>query len=93
MIGDVADDYQRLLDSYRGIESAEVITAIPLDEEAKLKLAEHLGAVVGKKVTLKTEVDSRLIGGLIVRIGGKLLDGSTRSQLEALKKDLAGARR
>ncbi len=93
MIGDIADGYQRLLDSYRGIEPAEVITAIPLGEEDKLKLAEHLSAVVGKKVVLKTEVDSRLIGGLIARIGGKLLDGSTRSKLEALKKELAGAGR
>jgi len=88
MIGDIADDYQRLLDNYRGIAPAEVVTAIPLDEEDKLKLAEHLGAVVGRKVALKTEVDSRLIGGIIARIGGKLLDGSTRSQLEALKKEL-----
>ncbi len=93
MIGDIADEYQQLLDSYRGIEPAEVITAIPLGEEDKLKLAEHLSAVVGKKVVLKTEVDSRLIGGLIARIGGKLLDGSTRSKLEALKKELAGAGR
>ncbi len=93
MIGDIADEYQQLLDSYRGIEPAEVITAIPLGKEDKLKLAEHLSAVVGKKVVLKTEVDSRLIGGLIARIGGKLLDGSTCSKLEALKKELAGAGR
>ncbi len=93
MIGDIADDYQRLLDSYRGIEPAEVITATPLNEEDKLRLAEHLGAIVGKKVSLKTEVDSRLIGGIIARIGCKLLDGSTYSRLEALKKELAGAGR
>ena len=88
MLGDIADDYQRLLDNYLGIETAEVTTAIPLGEEDKLRLAEHLGAMVGRKVTLKTEVDSRLIGGIIARIDGKLLDGSTRRQLEALKKEL-----
>jgi F-type H+-transporting ATPase subunit delta len=88
MIGDIADDYQRLLDNYLGIETAEVTTAIPLDKEDKLRLAEHLGTVVGRKVALKTEVDSRLIGGIIARIGGKLLDGSTRSKLEALKREL-----
>ena len=88
MLGDIADDYQRLLNNYLGIETAEVTTAIPLGEEDKLRLAEHLGAMVGRKVTLKTEVDSRLIGGIIARIDGKLLDGSTRRQLEALKKEL-----
>ena len=46
--------------------------------------------MVGKKVVLKTDVDVSLIGGIIARIGGKLLDGSTRSRLEALKKELVG---
>jgi len=93
IIGDIADEYQRLLDSYRGIEQAEVMAAIPLSDEDKLKLAEHLGAIVGKKVVLKSEVDSRLIGGIVARIGGKLLDGSTRSKLVALKRELAGTGR
>ena len=88
MIGDIADEYQRLLDNYRGIEQAEVTTAIPLDDEDKQKLVEHLGAVVGKKVILKPEVDSNLIGGIIARIGDKLLDGSTRSKLAALRDEL-----
>ncbi len=93
IIGDIVDEYQRLLDSYRGIEQAEVITAIPLDDEDKLKLAKHLGAIVDKKVVLKSEVDSSLIGGIVARIGDKLLDGSTRSRLAALKRELAGTRR
>ncbi len=88
MIGGIADEYQRLLDSYRGIELAEVITAVPLDDEDRLRLGERLGAVVGKKVVVKPEVDSSLIGGFIARIGGKLLDGSTRSKLEALKREM-----
>ncbi len=89
MVGDIADDYQRLLDSYRGIEQAEITTAVPLDDEDKLGLEEHLGAIVGKRVVLKPKVDSSLIGGIVARIGGKLLDGSTRSKLEALKRELA----
>jgi len=93
MVGDIADGYQRLLDSYRGIEPAEVTTAVPLDDEDKLRLEERLGAIVGKKVVLKPEIDSSLIGGITARIGGKLLDGSTHSKLEALKRELVGARR
>jgi len=92
MIGDIADEYQRLLNSYRGIEQAEVTTVIPLDDEDKQRLAEYLGAAVGKKVVLKPEVDSRLIGGIVARVGDKLLDGSTRSKLAALKVGLARAR-
>jgi len=91
VVGDIAEEYQRRLDNYRGIASAEVTTAVPLDDKDKQRLAEHLGAVVGKKVVLKTEVDAGLIGGIIARVGGKLLDGSIRSKLEALKRELVGA--
>lgn len=91
--GEIVDDYQRRLDSYRGIETAEVVTAIPLDDADRVKLAEHLGEIVGKKVVIKTEVDPDLIGGIVARIGGKLLDGSTRSRLTALKKEMVGVER
>jgi len=93
IIGEIADEYQRLLNSYRGIEPAEVITAIPLEDEDKQKLVEHLGAIVDKKVVLKSEVDPALIGGFVARVGSKLLDGSTRSKLIALKGELAGTER
>ena len=90
MVGDIAQEYQRLLDSYRGIEQAEVITAVPLGAQERQKLEEHLGKVVGKKVVLTSSVDPSLIGGMIARVGGKLLDGSTNSRLIALKNELAG---
>jgi F-type H+-transporting ATPase subunit delta len=89
LVGEIAEDYHRLLDSYRGIEHAEVVTAVPLDAKEKKQLEEHLGAVVGKKIVLETSVDPSLVGGMVARVGGKLLDGSTRSQLLALKKELA----
>ena len=88
MVGDIADEYQRLLDSHRGIEPAEITTAVPLDEENKLRLEEQLGAIVGKKVVLKTTVEPGVIGGLVARIGDKLLDASTSSRLLALKREL-----
>ena len=93
MIGDIAEEYQLLLDSYHGIERAEVTTAIALDDKDKSRLAEQLGAVVGKKVVVKTRVDSGLIGGIVARVGGKLLDGSTVSKLTAMRKVLAGGLR
>ncbi len=91
MIGDIADGYQRLLDNYHGIEGAEVAevtTAIPLDDEDRLRLAQRLTTMIGKPVVLKPKVDSSLIGGIIIRIGDKLIDGSIRSKLEALKNEL-----
>ena len=93
IIADIADEYQRLLDSYHGIERAEVSTAIPLDDEDKLKLTEYLSAVVDKGVSLRAETNPGIIGGITVRVGGKLLDGSTRSMLAALKRELIGVER
>ena len=93
MSSDIADEYQRRLDSYRGIEPAEVTTAVSLDDRDRAKLTKHLGAIVGKKVVLKCEVDPALVGGIVARIGGKLLDGSTHSKLAALKRELIGAGR
>ena len=90
MAGDIANEYQRLLDSHRGIEQAEVTTAIPLDDEDKQSLAERLGAVIGKKVVLKPKVDPSVIGGIVARIGDKLLDGSTSTKLLTLKRELGG---
>ena len=91
VIGDIADEYQRLVDNYRGIEGAEVAevtTAIPLDDEDRLRLAQRITSVVGKPVVLRPKVDSSLIGGIIIRVGDKLIDGSIRSKLEALKREM-----
>jgi F-type H+-transporting ATPase subunit delta len=88
MVGEIAEEYHRLLDSYRGIEHAEVVTAVPLDDKEKKKLEEHLGKVLGKKIVLEVSVDPGLVGGMIARVGGKLLDGSTQSRLSALKREL-----
>ena len=91
VIGEIADEYQRLLDNYRGIEGAEVAevtTAIPLDDEDRLRLAQRITSLVGKPVVLMPKVDSSLIGGIIIRVGDKLIDGSIRSKLEALKRDM-----
>lgn len=90
MIKEIAQEYRRLVDRQRGIEQADVVTAVPLDEAAKQKLAARFSALSGKKVILNPAVNPGIGGGIIVKVGGKLLDGSTRSRLAALKNALAG---
>jgi len=90
-IEDISDEYQRLLDSYHGVEGAEVVevaTAIPLDEKEKLNLSQKLTDALKKPIRLKATVDPELIGGIIIKIGDKMVDGSTRSMLEKLKKEI-----
>lgn len=93
IIGEIADDYQRLWKSSRGIEVAEVTTAVPLVKEDEQKLARQLGRMVGKKIEIKSYINPGIIGGFTARIGDRLLDGSVRGKLAALKKELAGAGR
>ena len=51
-------------------------------------MTEQLGAIIGKRVVLETEVNPGIVGGIMARIGGKLLDGSTRSKLIGLRREL-----
>ena len=90
MIGQITEEYGRLLNRHYGIEVAEVTTAVPLAKEDEAKLARRLERIVGKKIEIKTEVDSNLIGGFVAHIGDRLLDGSLRSRLTALKKEMVG---
>lgn len=87
----IETDFQKLLDEYQGIENAEVTTAIQLDESEKAKLTGYLTKITGKKIILTLKVDPRIIGGMIAKVGGKIIDGSTSSQLAALKNELANA--
>ena len=90
ILPDITTEYQHLVDEHRGIERAEVLAATPLDDQGRQKLGRHLSDIIGKKVLLEPEqVDPDLVGGVIIRVAGKLLDGSTRSKLDALKKEIA----
>ncbi|MBN1160851.1 MAG: ATP synthase F1 subunit delta [Dehalococcoidales bacterium] len=89
IIAEIAREYQLLLNDYRGIKPADVLTALPIEKKDEKELARKLGKMVDAKVELKSRVEPEILGGLVVRVGGKLLDGSTRSKLVALKKELA----
>jgi F-type H+-transporting ATPase subunit delta len=61
---------------------------VPLDDAERRQIEERLEAISGKRMTVTAKVDPAVIGGVIARFGGRLLDGSTRSRLEALKKEI-----
>ncbi|MDD5126660.1 MAG: ATP synthase F1 subunit delta [Dehalococcoidales bacterium] len=91
ILGDVTEEYRRLADRYHGIERAQVITAVSLGHDEQKKVIAQLEKITGKKILVNTGIEPALIGGIVARIDGKLLDGSTRSRLAALKKVVAGA--
>jgi F-type H+-transporting ATPase subunit delta len=83
--------FNQFLDAYNGIERAKVITAISLDDDEREEISRRLGEMVNRRVLIDGQVDPTIIGGFIARIGDKLIDGSIRQRLEALKKNLAEA--
>lgn len=85
---DIVNEFERLVDAHYGIEHAEVATAIPLDEASQQRLSQELGQALGKKVTVIAKVDPVLIGGMIVKIGDKVIDGSLKARLENLRRGL-----
>jgi F-type H+-transporting ATPase subunit delta len=93
LVSEIYSEYNGLLDSYHGMEKAEVTTAVELEDKEKVALVERLESLTGKKINLTVKVDPTIIGGIIVRIGGKLIDGSSSSQLSALNSEMADARR
>jgi F-type H+-transporting ATPase subunit delta len=92
LLQDIYLEYQDLLNEHLGIQKAEVTTAMPLEESEKLKIQKDLETISDKKVILSLKVDPAIVGGLIIEIGGKWIDGSTRSRLNALKNEMIRAK-
>jgi F-type H+-transporting ATPase subunit delta len=84
-VADMITAFGRLLARHRGEVSAEVTSAEPLSEAHLGDLKAALKATLGKDVALETHVDSSLIGGLIVRVGSRMIDGSIATKLNSLK--------
>jgi F-type H+-transporting ATPase subunit delta len=78
--------YSQLTDEVSGIARAEIITARPLKEEALGKIERSLEELTSKKIKSEVREDGDLIGGIVVKIGDLILDGSVKAQLEGLKE-------
>jgi len=86
----VREEYQRLLDEHRGMAHAVVLTAVPLSQEEERAVGQRLRELTGKEIVLERQVDPGIMGGLVARVGDRLIDGSTRTRLLELRRQLAG---
>jgi len=82
--------FREMLNEHRGITTGAIETATPLDDASYRKVIENLEKRFDKKLELEQIVTPDLIGGIKVRIGNVVLDGSVRGQLAKLKKVMAG---
>ena len=87
-LADLAEAYRERLLQHQNIIRADVTSAAPLSPEKTTALAESLSKATGKKVELSMSVDPELLGGVVARIGSTVYDGSVKTQLQQLRKEL-----
>jgi F-type H+-transporting ATPase subunit delta len=74
----------------RGQSVARVTTAVPLTAAQEQRLSDVLGRLYGREIGLQVTVDPSVLGGLVVRVGDEVIDGSIAHRLEAARRRLAG---
>ncbi|GAB6052358.1 F0F1 ATP synthase subunit delta [Magnetospira thiophila] len=83
-------DFQTLLSAKRGETTAHVIAAKPLTAKQSESLAATLKTGVGTEVSVDVKVDPELLGGMIVKVGSRMIDSSLRTKLEQLRLTMKG---
>ena len=83
--GELRAGYLELLDEHRGRQRVEVTSAVALEPAELEKITKFVSELVRKETVVSTQVDESILGGLVIQIGDRLLDGSTRSRLDSLR--------
>src|SRR5215475_4156774 len=89
-VADMMRDFRALLARERGEVNADVASAHPLTPEQLNALRDALRVQIGKDVQVNTRVDANLLGGLVVKVGSKMIDSSLRTKLSNLKVAMKG---
>ena len=87
----IREEYGGLLDQLRGLERASVVSAVPLEDAQRERLAAYLRELIGREIELTVSVDPDIVAGMVARVGDRLIDGSARTKLRNLRNSLAEA--
>jgi len=87
LLADVAKKYNELYDQLKGIQVAEVTTAVPLTDELKNKVLAKVKELTGKEATIKSQIDASILGGFILRVGDIQYNASIANKLNKLKRE------
>ena len=88
LLPEAASEFVGQVRSFRNIEVATATTAIPLTPEQEAELVRTFEARTGKTIEMKTEIDPSVLGGVRVRIGDTVFDGTVHGNLERLREQL-----
>ncbi len=85
----IREVFDQLLDRRRGVTRARVRSAAPLSDEMLADLTRVFDGITGKRVIASVDVDPELIAGVVVEVDGRVYDGSVRTQLDKLHRQMA----
>ncbi|SVC21748.1 uncharacterized protein METZ01_LOCUS274602 [marine metagenome] len=88
----ITDVFNNLADQIEGICHAEIITAVELNKTNLEAIEKKISDALNMKVETTSKIDDALVGGIVIKIGDHLIDGSLRTRLRTLRNELAGAR-
>lgn len=88
-IFDIKNEFEIAVHKHNNILEATVISAVEMNEEQSAKIIKRLSAVTGNDIIIKNKIDDTLIGGVVIYIGDKIIDGSVKKKLSDLKEELA----
>ncbi len=91
LIADIAERYADMLNRQLGNVAVEVTVARPLDEPAMEMVRQRISKALGKNAQLRQRIDESIIGGLVMRVDDKVMDGSVQAQLAAMKRKMIAA--
>lgn len=91
LLPDAIHDFETLVARQKGEIEAEVTSARPLNDSHAVELKRVLKAKLGREPLLRTQVDPALLGGLVVKVGSRMIDNSLRAKLNALRIAMRGA--
>jgi F-type H+-transporting ATPase subunit delta len=89
----VIDTYHELLDTKLGKIEVDITVAQRLSDEQLSDVSGRVGRALGRNAVVHQYVDESIIGGMILRVGDKLIDGSIKTQLNAIRDDLRNVKR
>lgn len=91
VLREIAGELTALVDEHYGRLMVDITTASEPDESLRAELSERLGSLLEREVIPRYRINPRIIGGLIVRVGDRIMDGSVRHRLQMLRRNLLRA--
>jgi len=93
LLGEIASAYREMLDRKQNVVRVQITVAQKLDDADMASVQQRVSAALGKTAIIEEKIDNGIIGGLVLHVEDKIIDGSVKAQLEAMRVQLLAARK